>query len=289
MIPVWALPAWVTVILRRRGKNMRYSSSIKLTVGLALLSIFLPSLWPQDTVTSLLARLASGPFSESILYSLEGQPPDPRTMPALKVAFDQNKTAEEKQWIAATLIRLGDRSEVYFGYLADLAKDAIEDRTPFFFKYDNSGNTVEGQFDPGFLNWCAQNQKNPREVARDQFSVSLRNVRMLAYAQDPRSIELLRQGLESLNPLVVIYSVEGLGRLHDMAALPLIEKALERVKPGDRTAIAQQLCWFRTPDAERLFERFVPDSRLRDFSKHQIEMLQLLEANRVARRTGMAH
>jgi hypothetical protein len=82
--------------------------------------------------------------------------------------------------------------------------------------------------------------------------------------------------------------VEGLGRLHDVAALPLIGKALERLKPGDRTAIAQELCWFRTPAAERLFERFVPDSRMRDFSRRQIEMLQVLEANRVARRTGKA-
>jgi hypothetical protein len=106
---------------------MRYPTSIKRTVGLALLAIYLPSLWGQDTVTSLLARLASGPFDESILYSLEGQPPDPRTMPALKVAFDRSKTAEEKQWIAATLIRLGDSSEIYFGYLADLAKDAVDD------------------------------------------------------------------------------------------------------------------------------------------------------------------
>jgi len=86
----------------------------------------------QDSVSELLARLANGPFNKSTLYSLEGQPPDPRTMPALESAFDHSKTTEEKQWIAATLLRLGEGSRAYFDYLAGHAKEAIEDSTPFF-------------------------------------------------------------------------------------------------------------------------------------------------------------
>jgi len=207
-------------------------------------------------------------------------------MPALKLAFEHGKTAEEKQWIAATLLRLGENSSTYFDYLAGLAKEAIEDRTPFFIKYDNAGNAIEGQFDTGFLNWCAQNHKDPREIARIQFSVYLKDVRMLAYAQDPRAVELLRLGLESPNELVVVYSVEGLGRLHDGAALPLIAKALDHAQNGARTAIAEQLCWFRLPEAERLMERFIPDPHVRDFSRRQIQMLQISEENRLMRRTG---
>jgi len=136
------------------------------------------------------------------------------------------------------------------------------------------------------LNWCAQNSKDPREVARIQFSVYLNDVRILAYAEDPRAVDLLRQGLESPNELVIAYSVEGLGRLHDVTALPLIAKVFDRVKTGSWTAIAKQLCWFRLPEAERLVERFIPDPGMREFSKRQIEMLQLSEANRLTRRMG---
>jgi len=71
-----------------------------------------------------------------------------------------------------------------------------------------------------------------------------------------------------------------------MAALPLIAKALDRVKAGDRAVIAEQLSWFRTPEAERLLERFVPDAQVRDFSRRQIQALQVSEANRLMRRTG---
>jgi hypothetical protein len=263
---------------------MKHLNWMKRAIGLSLIASCVPSIRAQDAVSDLLVRLANATFSRSVLYSLEGQPPDPRTMPALRSAFERAKTAEERQWIAATLLRLGESSSTYFDYLADLAREAIEDRTPFFVKYDNVGTAVEGQFDPGFLNWCAQNQKDPREVARNQFSAYLTDVRALAYAQDPRAMKLLRLGLESPNALVVTYSVEGLGRLHDEAALPLIAKALERVKPGDWTVIAEQLSWFRTPEAERLFERFIPDPRARDFSRRQIQMLQLSEANRLMQR-----
>jgi hypothetical protein len=253
---------------------------------LALVAICLPVGRAQDSVSELLARLANGPFNKSTLYSLEGQPPDPRTMPALESAFDHSKTTEEKQWIAATLLRLGEGSRAYFDYLAGHAKEAIEDSTPFFVKYDGAGNAVQGEFDSGFLNWCATNHKDPREVAGIQFRTYLGSVRILAYAQDQRAAELLRSGLVSPNTLVVTYSVEGLGRLHDMAALPLIAKALDRVKAGDRAVIAEQLSWFRTPEAERLLERFVPDAQVRDFSRRQIQALQVSEANRLMRRTG---
>jgi hypothetical protein len=207
-------------------------------------------------------------------------------MPALKSAFELGKTTEEKQWIAATLLRLGENSNEYFDYLAGLAKEAIEDRTPFFIKYDNAGKSIAGQFDPGFLNWCAQNGKDPKAVAGVQMSVYLNDVQILAYAQDPRAVELLRLGLESTNVLVVAYSVEGLGRLHDLAALPLIAKAFDRVQTGDWTVVAEQLSWFRTPEAERLLERFIPDPLMRDFTRRQIQMRQLSETNSILRRMG---
>jgi hypothetical protein len=214
---------------------------------------------------------------------LEGQPPDPRILPALESAFERGKTAEEKQWIAATLIRLGEKSSTYFEYLADQANEAISDRTPFFVKYDH-GKSVSGEFDAGFLNWCAENHKNPREIAALQLNVYFNDVRILAYAQDPRALTLLRAGLESPNVLVVASSVEGLGRLHDAAALPLIEKSLDRAELADRTAIARQLCWFRVPQAERLFEKFVPNVEMRDYHRREIQMLQFSEENRALRR-----
>jgi hypothetical protein len=268
------------------GPPMKSVILLRIATSLALVAICLPNCKARDGLTELLARLVSDPSDRSILYSLEREPPDPRTMPALRSAFERGKTTEEKQSIAATLLRLGENSSEYFDYLAGLAKEAIEDRTPFFIKYDNAGNSIQGQFDPGFQNWCAENHKDPRAVAGVQAGVYLNDVRILAYAQDSRAVELLRQGLESTNVWVVAYSVEGLGRLHDVAALPLIAKALDRVKTGDWTAVAEPLSWFRTPEAERLLDRFIPDPLMRDVTRRQIQMMQLSETNSVLQRMG---
>jgi hypothetical protein len=265
---------------------MRHASSLTHFACLALASACVPTCSATDDLSALIVRLANGESSQSILFKLEAQPPDPRTIPALKSAFEHRTTREEKQWIAATLIRLGESSPIYFDYLANIATEAVDDRAPFFLKYDNAGNPVRGEFDIGFLNWCAQNGKDPRAIGKIQFGSYISDVRILAYAQDPRGAQLLMRGLESPNPLVVGYSVEGLGRLHDAEAFPLIEKSLERGRSGDIVAIAQQLCWFRTPDAEKLFEQFVPDSHMRDFARRQVQMLQLSEENRALQRAG---
>ena len=130
-----------------------------------------------------------------------------------------------------TLIRLGQRSQEYFDFLAAFARRAIDDRTPFFGKVDQDGRITRGEFSSEFLNWCANNDKNPRELAAPQISDYLEDTMLLAEAEDPRAVELFRRGLDSLNPFVVQASVQGLGRQQDVAAIPLIAKACQR-PPG---------------------------------------------------------
>src|ERR1039457_3402359 len=72
----------------------------------------------QDEVTALLARLSSEPLDESVLDAIERQPYDDRIVPALEAAFDHRAPKSEKQAIAETLVRLGDKSRKYFEFLA---------------------------------------------------------------------------------------------------------------------------------------------------------------------------
>jgi hypothetical protein len=166
---------------------MKHRIDPKYIFGLALIAICMPRCDAQDGISALLARLSSGDSSLSVLFSLESQPPDPRIFPALEAAFARGRTTEEKQWVAATLIRLRADSRTYFDYLAGLAREAVDDRAPFFLKYDAAGDPVRGEFDAGFLNWCAVNKKNAREVAKIQFGEYVNDVRILAYAQDARA------------------------------------------------------------------------------------------------------
>jgi hypothetical protein len=253
---------------------------------LLVLCAGVPTAWGQDELGKLLERLADGPSDESILYSLEGQPEDQRTLAALKAKFEGATEKRERQAIASTLLRLGLRSGEYFDFLAGYVKDAIADQSPLFVKHDASGKEIRGEFSNEFLNWCALNDKDPRAVAARQFGVYPEDVHFLARAGDPRARDLLRGGLESQNPLIVGYSVEGLGRLHDVEAIPLIAKAAERLPAGDRLVVAMNLPWYSRPEAFQLMTQIAPDARTREFLTRQVQGLQMAELQNSLRRQG---
>jgi HEAT repeat protein len=259
-----------------------------LTAALALTGFYAMAQAPpaRSTIDELLATLRSDRLDASDLWKLESQPTDSRTIPALKAAFQSRTEKGAKQRIAATLLRLGERAGPYFDFLAGYATEAIEDRTPSFIKYDSSGHSVRGQFSAAFENWCAQNAKDMRAVAAIQIHDYPEDLLMLAQADDPRARDLFRRGLESPNELVVAFSVQGLGRLQDIAALPLIAKALQDLPVDARNAVALQLPWFERPEADGLMERLLPDPKLRDYVTSQIRQQRLIEIKRVLSRTG---
>jgi hypothetical protein len=113
------------------------------------------------------------------------------------------------------------------------------------------------------------------------------DVLTLARVNDIRSRDLLRSGLESPNPFVVAYSVQGLGRIQDWDAIPLIEKAAQRMPRGERLGIAMQLPWFTAPQADRLMQELLPDSNARDLFTRQVRRLQFAESEAAQRRSGV--
>jgi len=237
-------------------------------------------------IESLLAKLGQGPLNRSDLYGIEGQPSDSRTVPALKRAFEARTDKEEKQWISLTLIRLGEKSDEYFQYLAGFARTAVEDKTPIFIKYDPAGRSIRGEFAPEFLDWCHQNGRDPRSVASLQWSEYAEDVHILAQAEDPRSIETFRAGLLSSNALVVGMAVQGLGRLNDSASLSQIAQAAERLPEG-KFVVAAELPWFSRGEADQLMQQIEPDRNLRDFHRRMVTNTRKAELELVLRRTGV--
>ena len=143
--------------------------------------------WSADELGTLLDQLATGPVERPTLFSLERQPDDGRLLPALYSAFARVKSKREKQWIASTLLRLGDRTQEYSDFLIESAEEAIEDRTPPFADYDRNGNVVKGRFSATFEAWCLANGKEPRSVAALLLTTYPEDVLVLARAHDPRA------------------------------------------------------------------------------------------------------
>ena len=254
---------------------------------LAAMPLPCAALLAQTELDTLLAQLPNGPL-ESTLSKLEKQPLDPRTITALQNAFESRHNKRDKQLIASALLRFGNSSARYFDYLARYAGVAIEDQMPLFEKFDDQGKSVRGQLSAEFENWCALNHKDPNEMAALQFTVYPADVKILAEVDDPRALDLFRKGLDSPNPGVVAYSVEGLGRLHDMSALPLIEQAFQRLPSGDRMAVPMELPWYDRPEAYQLMQRLNPNPATLSFDIQQVERMRLAEAQAAQARAGKA-
>jgi hypothetical protein len=240
----------------------------------------------QAPADSLLAHLEDRPVDVDVLRDIERQPVTRETLPALEAAFSRGGSKHDLQLIAATIVRLGDKSERYYDYLAEYAREAIKDPTPIFVSYDNEGHTIRGKLDPGFENWCALNGKDPMAIVAAQMGEQPGDVLALARVNDIRSRDLLRSGLESPNLLVVAYSVQGLGRIQDWDAVPLIEKASQRLNPGEHLTLAMQLPWFTAPQADRLMRELLPDSNARDMFTREVRRLQAAESEAAQRRNG---
>jgi hypothetical protein len=241
-----------------------------------------------DRLDSLLSRLSAGPVEQRDLLSLEEQPADSRTVPMLKEIFAKKTDKKDRQLIAATLLRLGENAAEYYEFLAGYAKTAIKDQTPFFLKYDRSGTAIRGEFSTEFQNWCATSGEDPKVIAGLQFVTYPEDLLILARVQDPRSRDLFRQGLESRNPLIVAYSVQGLARLNDVDAIPLIARAADRQKPGDKFAIAMNLPWYAGGEASQLLQQLVPDTSHRIRLAQQVQRVRLAERERTLHRQGQS-
>jgi len=242
----------------------------------------------QDELGSLLARLSERPLNRAVLWQIEARPPDPKTIPALRAAFEKREIKQEKQWIAIALLRLGEKSDTYFDFLAGYVREAVEDRAPLCEKFDQQGHPVRAQFSAEFENWCALNHNDPNEVAGKQFGTYPRDILALAEAEDQRASDLFLRGLESPYPGVVAYSIQGLGRLRVLSAIPLISEALNRIPPSERGGVAAQLPWYFGGEAEPLFDRLVPSATLRDNWRSLVQRQRDIEVKRVVNREGHA-
>ena len=88
-------------------------------------------------------------------------------------------------------------------------------------------------------------------------------------------------------PLVVGYAVQGLGRLGDTSAIPLIAKAAQAFPASDRSVIAMNLPWFTTSDAFGLMQQLVPDPSARHTMVQMVQGVQDAERrNAMLRQAG---
>ncbi len=177
-------------------------------------------------------------------------------IPVLKEQFARSHDWLIKAKLASALVRLGDKDDIYWTFLAKQATLAVESDAPDFMNMDPLAKDSAGP-SPGFIAWANAHKLDAKEAGKD-LSFSTLGLMLLGSTGDRRAIPLLRQGLLSPNHHIEYVAALGLAELQDKDSIPYIVQACEAA-PGDLPAlIARPLVYFDDPEAQRALDKFVP-------------------------------
>jgi HEAT repeat protein len=201
----------------------------------------------------------------------------PEAVANTKKIFALTSDPNIKQRAASILLSIGVKDRVYFDYLTDVAKEALNNDMPWPTLYDEQGRRNDKADNPAFVVWCKKHGLDPNDDryaayrAADpvflewciRHELSPQNARYSAYyeipvpwyylaaARDPRAYELLIQGLKSHNLMIAGSAARGLARLQDPRAIDKLI-AVGRCVPGEaRAAIAEALLYFPDLKAQK--------------------------------------
>jgi hypothetical protein len=232
----------------------------------------------QDTKT-LQERISVRPFNTTVIGDVE-RSRDPALLPALRKAFEESEGKMEKQSIARTLIKLGDKDAKYFEFLAGFAKRAVESGAPDFWTYGPDGLIVRGVVNKEFERRCKDHGLDVQHELAAEFRTYPQDLNMLATAHDPRARDILRQGLASRNPLIITSAARGLALLQDRASVPEIIAAASRF-PVKQVGflIAGALSEYEGETVHREILAFLSDPALRELYTKALDRKRMRDQN----------
>lgn len=176
----------------------------------------------------------------------------------LETQFGRKQDLSDKERIASSLARLGDKDDLYWNFLAAQAIPAVEDDAPFFLQVDEKGKITKVP-SPAFLKWAADHHLSTGEAFEKEWSDEPGAILLLAFTQDARAIPLLRRALSSPNFLVAAEGAKGLADLGDKDSVPLIIEACSKAPADAAAQIATPLIYFDSEAAKRAFDLYVPE------------------------------
>ncbi len=185
-----------------------------------------------------------------------------QAIPPLKQEFAVTKDTSLKLAIASALVRIGDNDRVYWDFLADAARAAVENDAPPVFQLDSEGKVDQRAFSPEFIAWAKSHSLDPAAAAQAQTFELPGNFLYLAETGDPRGRELLRRGLKSSNFTIQSIAARGLAKLHDKDSIPLIVEVCVKMTRERASYIARALLFFDDPRAQSAAEIFISDKQL---------------------------
>jgi HEAT repeat protein len=152
-------------------------------------------------------------------------------IPFLEARFAQTPKSDRRIDIAVALVRLGDRDDTYWNIIANLATPALKSEAP-------------SPRSPEYRAWAKAHNVTAGSAEEQALYNIWQKILPLAFTGDPRSIPLLRKGLQSPNTDIQAEAAEGLARDHDKSSIPLIIAALNQASPIQARPLAGTLKYF---------------------------------------------
>ena len=187
---------------------------------------------------------------------------DRRAIPVLEELFQREGKKLQKQQVAMLLVTLGEPDEKYFDFLAGYAREAVEINVPYPRKIDRDGKPVKEEYSQEFLEWCKNNKVEPQEAARKAVFSYPMDVMLLGRTGDPRGFDILIQGLDSPNYLIVAKAALGLALIGDKRAIGPIREAATRTPKEATQLIARALVYFDDSEAQAAARQLITDESL---------------------------
>jgi HEAT repeat protein len=183
-------------------------------------------------------------------------------IPILKDQFGRTKDQDAKAKIAAALSELGDKGQVYWDFLENRARAAVESGAPYPIRFDAEGKMMPRQYTPELLQWAKDRNISPGDAGQMALYDIPGRVLMLAGAGDPRGLPLLRQAMSSPNYMIQVWAAKGLALLQDKESIPAIIDACQRAPVDMAAVIAEALIFFDDPQAKSAAEKYIPKDTL---------------------------
>ena len=185
-----------------------------------------------------------------------------QAIPVLEAQFNAADDPLLKRAVASALVRLGDRQQSYWDFLAVKANAAIDSDAPNISEFDSEGKFIRGRFSKRFLEWAKAHQVEPNAAAEAQLYEVPGEVLYLAITGDPRGLTILRRGLLNQNFVIQSASARGLALLRDKDSIPLIIDACERAPAEVAVVIAVALVFFDDVRALNAASKFILNREL---------------------------
>jgi HEAT repeat protein len=235
-------------------------------------AILMPFVHGQDQqdVDGLLAQLKTSTIADGTIIKLQKYR-EPRVLTALREAFETHEEKQTRQYIAISLIRLGDKDQKYFHYIESFAKEAIDSDAPDMFVYGADGMALQAKWSAEFYEWSSKHGIPIESAVRQAYLAYPSDVMLFGEAEDPRCVELLKRGLQSQNPLIVAVSGHILAAMNDTGSIPLI---LQRINTSRATAsemLTDRIALFNGDQAERAIQTALVNPKLKERYRGLIE------------------